>query len=159
MTLAQLRPALMQGKKVSRTRDGRWWVELEGDSLLIYTPSKVYDFDEEEHFCGLNSEDILADDWEVLGVDGVKTCEGCKHSRWFGEYAMQVCEKHGKSNPSAACEDYEKKGDDGMTVEQILRKVDELMQYYMDTPDTDYNCGAWDVLDQLHDYIEKGGVE
>ena len=66
MTLGELRPALMQGKKVSRKRDSRWYVEFEDGSLLIHTPSKVYDFDEEEYFCGLKSEDVLADDWEVM---------------------------------------------------------------------------------------------
>lgn len=66
MTLGELRPALKQGKKVSRKRDGGWFVELKDGSLLIYTPSKVYDFDEDEYFCGLSSEDVLADDWEVV---------------------------------------------------------------------------------------------
>jgi hypothetical protein len=66
MTLGELRPALMQGKKVSRMRDGGWYVELKDDSLLIHTPSKVYDFDEDEYFCGLYSEDVLAEDWEVV---------------------------------------------------------------------------------------------
>lgn len=66
MTLGELRPALMQGKKVARKRGGRQYVELWGGSLLVHTPCKVYNFDEEEHFCGLESEDVLADDWEVV---------------------------------------------------------------------------------------------
>ena len=66
MTLGELRPALMQGKKVSRMRGDGWYVELEDGSLLIHSPSRVYYFDESEYFCGLDSEDVLADDWEVM---------------------------------------------------------------------------------------------
>ena len=40
----------------------------------------------------------------------VKTCEMCKHNRWFGEYSMQVCEMRGLSNPREVCGYYEKRG-------------------------------------------------
>ena len=32
-------------------------------------------------------------------------CDTCKHSRWFGEYGMQVCEKRGKDRPFPDCYD------------------------------------------------------
>lgn len=42
------------------------------------------------------------------GYDGV-ICHTCKHCRWFGEYAMHVCEKHGTTDPIYVCGDYERK--------------------------------------------------
>jgi hypothetical protein len=38
------------------------------------------------------------------------TCESCKHSRWFGEYTMTVCEKHGMACPEEVCGYYKQKG-------------------------------------------------
>lgn len=39
-----------------------------------------------------------------------RKCESCKHYRWFGEYAMMVCEKHGTVSTLVVCKDYEEKG-------------------------------------------------
>lgn len=52
----------------------------------------------------------VIDEEAMKGDEETVPCDTCKHSRWFGEYGMQVCEKRGKACTEGVCEDHEKKG-------------------------------------------------
>lgn len=56
-------------------------------------------------------DDIIADDWEVVGKHNrkVRTCDTCRHSIWIDDLAITGCKKRGVACPKAACEDYSKK--------------------------------------------------
>lgn len=92
---------------------------------LIHTVSRKFPADPQARINGADFQ-FYADrnakiEGMTLGVPEIDTeamkgdeetvpCDTCKHSRWFGEYGMQVCEKRGTSCPRGACNDHEKKG-------------------------------------------------
>lgn len=67
------------------------------DALIDEVPLGVPEVDEEAMRNGAEGEESVP-------------CDTCKHSRWFGEYGMQVCEKRDKDCPFQDCYDATKGG-------------------------------------------------
>lgn len=78
----------------------------------MYTISTLIDRLDDVEIVVKGIRNRLADDEHFNSDCKTRECAICKHYRWFGEYSMHVCEKHGESNPRAVCDDYEKRGGD-----------------------------------------------
>lgn len=115
----KLEYALMAMRDGEQIRRSAW--EDDGCRLSIvdgklygtsyYNPSTGFvEIREPKSFMSL--DDILADDWEVVGKRNgkVKTCGTCRYSVWIDNLTTAVCKKRGAACPLAACEDHAQKG-------------------------------------------------